>query len=223
MTLTCDEFITVYWRHYIALEKEFRHALQYVALDVDNYNVFSPIFMKLILQIGSEVDIVVKAYCNMLNANFAGENIYEYRKCIHMLDTTFGQTEVNILDLDVIIKPWEIWDDLMNKPSPEWWTAYNKVKHERLNYGEIGALTKQYYKFANLEHVLNALAGLYQVLICMYYKLASADGKYTLTPFPGSRSFKLCGGGWDEVNFARDIGFCIDDGNLYAVSGAFEY
>ena len=50
-----DEFLGLYWKNYILLEKEFSETLEYITLDVDNYNVYSSRYIKLLLQIGSEI------------------------------------------------------------------------------------------------------------------------------------------------------------------------
>lgn len=36
-----EEFLGLYWRNYILLEKEFAETLEYITLDADNYNVYS--------------------------------------------------------------------------------------------------------------------------------------------------------------------------------------
>ena len=51
------------------------------------------------------------------------------------------------------------WDEWHNNESPSWWRFYNKIKHER----------HQYYEEANLENVLNAMAGLF-LLVLHYYR-----------------------------------------------------
>jgi hypothetical protein len=42
------------------IEKEFRKAMQYVSLSTDNANTYSDFLVKLILQIGSEIDVIIK-------------------------------------------------------------------------------------------------------------------------------------------------------------------
>lgn len=54
------------------------------------------------------------------------------------------------------MEPWKNWSDIT---APTWWTMYNKVKHHRME--NDSTTQRQYYKFANLENVLNALAALY--------------------------------------------------------------
>ena len=85
---------------------------------------------------------------------------------------------------------WESWSQGNN---PDWWIAYNKVKHERFRTGNIGGNTKEYYKFANLENILFALGGLYQLLIYRYSKLIDGTENWIQTPIPGSHLFKLTG------------------------------
>jgi hypothetical protein len=48
--------------------------------------------------------------------------------------------------------PWSNWGE---GKSPDWWRAYTGVKHERNNH----------FSAANLKNTLNALAGLYVMLI----------------------------------------------------------
>ncbi len=54
--------------YYILLEKEFAETLEYITLDADNYNVYSARYIKLLLQIGSEIDINAKLLCSQYNA-----------------------------------------------------------------------------------------------------------------------------------------------------------
>ena len=99
--------------------------------------------------------------------------------------------------------------------NPYWWKAYNKIKHDRTNVGTIGSETKNYYKFANLQYVLQGLAGLYQTLIYLYYDMARLEDKSILTPLPGSRTFRLIGDQWNNINFYGDYAFYINkDGHL---------
>ena len=74
-----EEFLGLYWRNYILLEKEFAETLEYITLDADNYNVYSARYIKLLLQIGSEIDINAKLLCSQYNAQSRAEKINHYR------------------------------------------------------------------------------------------------------------------------------------------------
>ena len=210
--VTCESFSEIYWAHYVSLEKEFSKTLSYVSLSHDNFSTYSEAYVKLMLQIGSEVDIALKNYCKILQDSFSGSRISEYQKLICEKNHDFCRQTVLIRPLNKEIQPWSIWcRSSRNSTSPYWWTVYNKVKHERLDKGTIGPETKEYYKFANLKNTLFALAGLYQILVFTFYNLATNERKKVVTPLPGSRVFQLTGSNWDEVNFFGDFAFYLDD------------
>ena len=115
-------------------------------MDADNYNVYSARYIKLLLQIGSEIDINAKLLCSQYNAQSRAENINHYRNEITGNEVDFCNTKVNIIQHCNLssFMPWESWSQGNN---PDWWIAYNKVKHERFRTGNIGGNTKEYYKY----------------------------------------------------------------------------
>lgn len=210
------EFLGLYWRNYILLEKEFTETLEYITLDVDNYNVYSSRYIKLLLQIGSEIDINAKLLCKQYNTQSQAKNIDHYRNEITYNEVDFCNTKIDIIQHCNIssFMPWESWNQNVN---PNWWTAYNKVKHERFQTGNIDGNTKKYYKFADLGHTLFALGGLYQLLIYRYFKLIDGQGNWVETPIPGSHLFRLTGNKWDEIGFYQDVAFHVDINTGYLI------
>ena len=77
--MTCDKFCEAFWAHYISIEKEFFKTTTYVTLNNDNNKTYSESYLKLLLAIGSEVDVTMKFYCSILNPKFSGDQICEYR------------------------------------------------------------------------------------------------------------------------------------------------
>ena len=226
--LTCDKFTDIYWAHYISLEREFVSTLHFVPIDPINSNTFSEAYSKLILGIGSEVDVVLKEYCKMLQPAFSGETIDHYRVLISTTKPDFCTQDVLILKNGRKVKPWLSWNGSVVEAghvinNPHWWKIYNKVKHERTEIGTIALETKEYYKFATQDYTLLALAGLYQVLIYIYYELATAEGKQAVTPLPGSRIFELTGHIWNANQFYRDIAVYVENGELVMESGNIYY
>lgn len=146
-----------------------------------NWETFSDVYLKLLLQIGSELDIAFKEYCGSLDSDFVGKTIGIYRECIQR-----------------------------NK-APCWWTTYNKAKHERYSVAEIDGIQKHGFQFANQKYTIEALAGLFQILIYFYYDIAWEEEKKVVTPIPGSKLFTLVGGAWDSVDFFTDCAFYIDE------------
>jgi len=216
-----EEFLGLYWKNYILLEKEFTETLDYIDLDENNYNVYSSKYIKILLQIGSEIDINAKLLCKKYNPQSQAKNIDHYRNEITSNEMDFCNTKVDIIQYCNIssFMPWESWSQGVN---PNWWTAYNKVKHERFQTGDIGGNRKEYYKFANLEYTLYALGGLYQLLIYYYFKLIDGTEDWVKVPIPGSRLFQLKGNQWDNVIFYQDVAFHVNDtGYLVCRTGVY--
>lgn len=216
-----EKYLQFYWKNYIALEKEFFTTLEYITLDSDNYQAFSLAFIKLLLQIGSEIDINAKILCEQYNKHAKLDNMDDCRCGIMESEVGFYDTEVTILQHCNIppFKPWGSWKDGKN---PSWWRAYNKVKHERMETGKIGDVRKEYYKFANLENTLFALGGLYQLCIHVYFGLVDLQ-EMIKVPIPGSHLFKLSGNRWEEIQFYQDLAFFVDSdsGHLVYESGVY--
>ena len=68
--MTSQVLLDYFWTHYIMLEKEFMTTILYVRIDKDNSNTYSDAYIKLLLQIGSEIDVVAKETCKLLNPKF---------------------------------------------------------------------------------------------------------------------------------------------------------
>lgn len=71
-----------YWRHFLALEADFAATSRYVEFAPENYKVYSIEFVKLLLAIGSEVDVVAKDVCKALVPSKKHGNIDAYRKSV---------------------------------------------------------------------------------------------------------------------------------------------
>lgn len=221
--INCDKFCETFWVHYISLEKEFTNTFRFVTLDANNYTTFSEAYFKLLLQIGSEVDVVLKLYCELLDSSFNGDKIGDYRTCIKNNKQIFFNQEVIVYEDKLTLNPWENFDTSGNLCSPFWWTAYNKCKHNRTDIGSINGIAQEYFKFANLEYTLNALAGLYQIILYSYKILAISENKNVVIPMPGSRLFKLTGTDWDNVQFFKDFATYIKDGALVFEASTMPY
>ena len=197
--MTTGEFSKIYWSQYIMLEKEFSNTLYYLALDNSNDTAYSQAYSKLMLEIGSEVDVVFKEYCRTIDSSFKASysKIGRYKECIINCNPDFITQEVTVINHEQSLFPWQEWNT--QSEAPLWWTTYNKLKHQRTSMVEIGNVKQEAYKFANQKYTLLALSGLYQIMIYLYHYLAEQEGKTVVTPLPGSRLFNLSGGEWDNI------------------------
>ena len=61
------EFLKVYWKQYVLLEKRMLDLSDYVAIHPKNYAVFSSHFISMYLTICSEIDSIADEFCKELN------------------------------------------------------------------------------------------------------------------------------------------------------------
>lgn len=224
--MTSEEFIKTYWSQYISLEKEFLATLHYLTLDVKNEDAYSQAYAKLMLEIGSEVDVVFKEYCKLIDANFKNsyKTIGRYKECVTQCNPIFIQQEVTVRNDYPTVQPWIEWKTPDALDAPCWWTVYNKVKHNRTSIVKINGIEQEGIKFANQKYILLALAGLYQIMVYIYQKIASDEGRRIVTPMPGSRMFELIGGIWDSIHFYGDNAFYInEEGHLMWETSPIHY
>ena len=146
-----DDFCRLHWSYYLVLEKDFLDTERYISFDLgDNYlydshtihdygnsGAFSNEFVKQYQAICSEVDVVLKTICK------------DYTDLVLKKWETLSEQKVRMNTIE--LQPFKNWKPSPSYSAPDWWTPYNRVKHERL----------ENFRKANLKNVMNALAGLY--------------------------------------------------------------
>jgi hypothetical protein len=145
------------WYYFLSIEKDFIRTLDFVELDPANGATFSNEYAKLLLLIGSEVDVVAKLVCDKAAPGQKAENIVDYSKIIPAAFNGFHTIEIEIPRYQMKVQPWLTWDPSIAK-SPAWWKAYNDVKHER----------DQNFRDANQANVTSALCGLLALLLYLH-------------------------------------------------------
>lgn len=155
-----------YWNYFISLERDFIRTIDFVELDDRNGNSFSDNFAKLLLAIGSEVDVLAKAVCRSLNPASSAKTILDYQQ-----ELTAGFRGIDTIEIDVSqarkkLRPWAEWS--VPCQSPPWWKAYNSVKHDRVAN----------FHMASQINTLTALCGLF-ALNLYYYRNSGL-----MNPFP---------------------------------------
>ena len=156
-----------YWQHFLALEADFAATSRYVDFSPRNFATFSIEYAKLLLAIGSEVDVLCKLLCEKIDPAAKRDNIDDYRSCITS-HTSIAAEEVLIRRYSLTLKPWEAWSLVKN---PAWWRSYNNVKHQR----------DAFFHEATFENCANAISGLFAIVLYCHKAEASTD---TLEPRP---------------------------------------
>ncbi|MHA2112322.1 MAG: hypothetical protein ACW98W_12640 [Candidatus Hodarchaeales archaeon] len=151
------------WQKYQELEDRIIDCFDYVALDKQHLLVYSNRFGELLLRIGSALDSLLskaracKAFDNEEGIQSLRQKshptIEDYR---HFYERYYQLSQVQVtVELDGVqfdtIHPFNTYKQNKN---PNWWSAYNKVKHEWYDHLQ----TKGTFK-----NLLEALAGLFTI------------------------------------------------------------
>jgi len=154
-----------FWNNYKSIESNFLDFLEYVPYCESNIKMYSPKLAGLLLQIGGYVDsafkemakyFVLRAYIKKKDGTAKRAKVitdivdaYSVYGTIYNLSSNNGDHLIAKLDFgDKEMYPFKNFSS-SNFDSPEWWDAYNKVKHEY----------SLHYKKASIDNVLNGLAG----------------------------------------------------------------
>jgi len=211
-----EEFEKQYWYFYINIEEEFLEIGKTIPIDFINRNTFSFKYAQLLQSICSEIDVVFKRFMDFKNYPHDIENIGIYESFIRTNFEKFKSSNITCyrsLHNYENLKPYENWTP---QNSPKWWKINNKLKHSR---SEIDGFGVEQYKHANQNNVLNALAGLFILLMYFYEEIIKENSpeERLRVPLPQSEIFHLEDwGNYYEKIIANKYYFELkEDGNLW--------
>ena len=148
--------IEPHWNYLLALDYDLAQLSRYVEFDAKNFDCFSLEIARILLAAASECDVVAKQLCEVLEPGCGADNVNLYREIIVRNLPQLPDFEVIIPRYGISLQPWDEWQQPAGVPL--WWTAYNKVKHER----------HRHFDQATLKNVLNAVGGLFILLLYLY-------------------------------------------------------
>ncbi|MPQ76886.1 hypothetical protein [Hydrogenovibrio sp. JE_KL2] len=140
----------IHWDYYISLEQDLENLSRYIEFEKSNFSTHSLELTRLLLTIGSEVDVVAKELCCLFSSKTqCGSRINQYKKILK--DNIPDISSISVYSDRYMLRftPWLNWQNI-EAENPSWWKAYNDVKHYR---GE-------HFKDANLQNVLEAMSAL---------------------------------------------------------------
>ncbi len=154
------------WNYFLALEEDLLRLARYVEFSEDNFKTYSIEIARLLLASASEVDVVMKLRCRQFGSK--ASSIGEYRRVLRDQVPKLSEMNAFIPRYGIALNPWRNWG---NDKSPNWWSDHNKVKHRRnMNFPR-----------ASLENVLNAMGGLFLLLLTYY---AHEPDRLSVVPLP---------------------------------------
>ena len=150
----------VHWNYFLALEKDLENLARYVEFCKPNFACYSLEMARILFAAASEVDVIAKQLCKKINNNSVANNINQYRDEIKAVYTKLPNFKVTFPKFGLDLIPWLNWNE--DDGIPFWWTAYNKVKHQR----------DTDFEKANLQNSLNSVAGLFIITLYLYKEKA---------------------------------------------------
>lgn len=191
--ITYHSFVRSYWNYFLDLEEQLISTKRFVDFSKTNNKTFSIEYLKLLQATCSEIDVVAKILAEFIDADFQKLENKNIQKWGFTILNKFPDIEnLTVLfnnDYDVI--PWKKcgYEKCQNskghtyyrlskdkgKETPVWWTAYNKVKHERTSKFEKGQTN---YVRANLGNLVSAMAALFIFETIFLYQLVETDSEF---------------------------------------------
>lgn len=165
-----DEFYKLYWRQYQLLEKEVLDTDAYVTIDNKNSAAFSAQYVKLFLNLCSEIDTLAEQLREMIaerhedcDIDTKGPTILKKIAAVKIEFEKLGEMYV------ITKAEYDSWKNIPflkfdDTSSDSWWRDYNLVKHCRNEMME--GSNKYNYEKANLKNTLKALSAFY-LLCCL--------------------------------------------------------
>lgn len=126
--MTRELFEKLFWQQYLMLEHEFTETLNYVEFDLLNFNTYSNKFAKLLLQIGSEMDNVLREVCNCLGRT----NIEDYANYILNKYPSITDQKIKTSNKTIILQPFRGWN--IAQPSQSLLLWENIIKLSTIEY-----------------------------------------------------------------------------------------
>ena len=146
----------VHWNYFIALEQDLAKVSRFIEFSDSNFDTYSIELAHLLLAASSEVDVVLKALCNIKKPAKNHQNINDYKETIKAELPDFINDKAFIHRYGLELQPWTNWNGDGN---PIWWHSYNNVKHQR----------DAHFHEANLKNTLNAVTAL-SLAVLYYYR-----------------------------------------------------
>jgi hypothetical protein len=174
-----------HWNYFLALEEDLDRLSRYVDF-AGNDETYSLEIARVLLGASAEVDVVLKQICKKYTPSSTASSIGKYFPEVSANCQNFVGFEVKIPRYGLTLQPWINWKaDL----PPDWWSAHNKVKHQR----------DQYFEKATLKNCLNAMGGLFVAVLHLYEEEA-ATGDLLQIP----RLYNVCDRSFASIQMGRD-------------------
>lgn len=156
--------INQHWNYFLAIEKDLENLSRYIEFSERNLQTYSIEIAHILLSSSSEVDVMLKQYCNLLEPNAKPKNIKDYKSIILSNGSDIANQKIIINRYGLEYKPFENW--IKSDENLDWWISNNNVKHNR----------NIYYHEANLQNAINSVGALLLTNVFFYKRFFLKNG-----------------------------------------------
>lgn len=153
------EAFSPHWNYFLSIEDDVLELSRWIELVEKNYKTYSIELARLLMTSCSEVDVIAKLLCRDFFESPRAETIGAYQTVLCEQVPGIASAQIRVPRFGLVLSPFERWQE-PDRP-PLWWTANNKVKHHR----------SEHFDQATLKNTLNAVAGLFYLLVVYYGRL----------------------------------------------------
>jgi hypothetical protein len=146
------------WYFFLALETDLDATARYVEPAEANDGTYSIEFARILMAAAAEVEVVACALAREVSMLPSQPTINDLRVVFHKHYPKLPQMEISVPRAPRKLRPWSAWS---GEGNPDWWSAHNRVKHDR----HIA------FEKATLAHALNAVAGLLCLQLYVHHEL----------------------------------------------------
>lgn len=154
----------IHWNYFLAIEQDVIDLSRYIEFCEDNFKTYSIEIARIIMASTQEIDVVMKEICKSKGNLSRSET--GYRAFIPTIYPKFTDREVEIPKYELTFIPFEEWK---NNKTPKWWTANNKIKHQR----------NTHFSRASLENMFKSVCGLMITNLYFYHTISQLDEMYS--------------------------------------------
>jgi len=142
-----------HWNYFLSIEQDVKFLGRYIEMNNANFSCYSIENARLLMSSTQEIDVLLKQICSHFGDTSTNESGYRSFIPVKFANILAAKVEIPRYDLEFI--PYQDWSTNL---TPAWWTANNKVKHQRHTH----------FAFASLQNLLNSVAGLFLANLYFY-------------------------------------------------------
>jgi hypothetical protein len=156
----------IHWNYFLAIEEDLQKVSRFIEFNQANFSTYSIELARILMASTQEIDVLLKQVCAKFGDNSNDEQ--GYRTFFAKRAPAIQQVTIVCPRYGLTFVPFENWAT----GTPEWWTANNKVKHERHTH----------FTRASLKNALAAVCGLY---VSNFYHAENCGSYKDNVPAPG--------------------------------------